>query len=251
MTISSDPASTGIHAFLSLVRKFADFAGRRGVLALLLMMCGAAFESIGLLLLVPLLSLVIGGSTSLSPFRAMMGRFFALLGAHSSLGQLCWLMAGLAVLMLVRGIMITLRDRAVQSLQIEFIDSLRGDLASALAGAGWDQVLRLRHARVLNAMSSDVQRIAMASNYVLQSCVAIVILLAQAALSFALSPTLALFSFALLAVGAAAMVPVLRRAREMGRFIGGANLVLMDSKWQSARICRTASYRNSGRRSAI
>ena len=229
---NSTSARAGLHPLVSLIRKFTQFAGRRGMLALVYIALGAVFESFGLLLLVPLLSLVLGGGTGPAFFRKAMARLFVFLGATSTFGKLAWLMGGFCVLMVIRGVIVTLRERSVMALQIGFIENLRGEIATALAGAGWDKVLRLRHARVLNAMGSDIQRIAMAANYTLHSCVAVAILAAQCVLSFALSPLLALFSFALLIAGAVAMVPVLRRSRAMGSFVGGAQLALLDGTGQ-------------------
>ena len=234
MANSAIPASahTGIRAAYALVRNFAAFSGARGVWALLYIAAGAVFESVGLFLLVPLLSLVTGGSAVPGPVRNVLARIFQILNATTVLGRLSWLMAGFVALMLVRGVVVVLRDRSVWALQIGFIESLRGEIASALADAGWDKVLRLRHARVLHVLGSDIQRISAAANYMLQSCIAIVILAAQVVLSFALSPTLALFSFALLIAGAVAMIPVLRRASDMGHFIGTANMSLLNNAGQ-------------------
>jgi ATP-binding cassette subfamily C protein len=92
--------------------------------------------------------------------------------------------------------------------------------------------MRLRHARVLNILSGDIQRISGASQYLLQGLIAVIILGAQSVLSFALAPTLALFAFALLIVGAVCMVPMLRRARALGRFVTAANLTLLDTASQ-------------------
>ena len=222
-------ARASLRAFFGLVRHFATFAGPRGVLALIYIALGAVFESFGLLLLVPLLSLVIGVGSVPAPLRGAMVHLFGILGAGTTFAKLGWLMGGFSVLMVIRGVTITLRERTVLSLQIGFVENLRGEIATALASAGWDRVLRLRHARVLNVMGSDIQRISMASNYMVHSSVAVVVLAAQCVLSFVLSPLLALFSFALLAMGAAAMVPVLRRSRAMGQFVGGAQLALLDS----------------------
>ncbi|MEI9991498.1 MAG: ABC transporter ATP-binding protein [Rhizomicrobium sp.] len=232
--MKTDPASAraGSRAFLSLVRAIADFAGSRGLLALLYIGLGAVFEGVGLLLIIPFLALVMGMGGAAGGFQRAVADLFAVLGTATASGRLAILMSGFAILMVVRGVVIALRDRTVMSLQIGFVEHLRGAVAEALAGAGWDQVLRLRHARVLTIMSNDIQRISAAMNFLLQAVIASVILLAQCAISFALSPLLALFSFALLVAGAIAMVPVLRRARALGRFVGATNLTLIDNASQ-------------------
>ncbi|HXC56368.1 MAG TPA: ABC transporter ATP-binding protein [Rhizomicrobium sp.] len=234
MAIDTDPASAraGGRAFVSLVRSIAAFAGRRGILALVYVALGALFESVGLILLIPLLALVIGKGAGNGRLQYVTGRIFEAVGVATPFGRLALLLGLFAVLMVIRGVVVSLRDNMAMSLQIGFVEHLRGQVASALAEAGWDQVLRLRHARVMSIMSGDIQRIASAAHFLLQAAIAVVLLLAQCVLSFALSPRLALFSFALLIAGGIAMVPVLRRARLLGRFVSGANMSLIETAAQ-------------------
>jgi ABC-type multidrug transport system fused ATPase/permease subunit len=231
MATDTAPESTRAtgRALLSLVRSLIAFAGRRGVLAALYVVLGAIFESVGLILLIPLLGIVIGGGGGPGLLASTTARVFAAFSIATTFGRLSLLMGGFAILMVIRGIVIALRDTTVVTLQVEFVEHLRAQIAGALASAGWDSVLRLRHARIMNIMSGDIQRIAVAANYLLLTGIAVVILLAQTALSFLLSPGLALLSFALLIVGGLAMVPVMRRARALGRYVGVANLSLIDT----------------------
>jgi ATP-binding cassette subfamily C protein len=229
--INPTSARAGGRAFAAMVRDIADFAGFRGVLAAIYIALGAVFESVGLVLLVPLLGLVIGGAgmgTGSSRYSRLMAQGFGAFGVTTQFGRLALLLGAFTLVMIVRGVVIILRDRTVMGLQISYVENFRSRIANALAQAGWDRVLRLRHARILNIMGSDIQRVGQAAHFLLQSTIASVILLAQCILSFALSPALAMFSFALLAVGAVAMVPTLRRARALGRFVGFQNLSLID-----------------------
>ena len=230
--IDPESARAGWRAFVSLVRDIAAHAGRRGVLAAVYIALGAVFESVGIILIVPLLALVTGSAGGKGWLQRMSVDAFAAYGVTTQLGRISLLLGGFAALMVIRAIVVSLRDNTVQRLQVDYIEDLRGRIAGALASAGWDQVMRLRHARVLNILSGDIQRITGASHYLLQALVAIIILGAQCVLSFLLAPRLALFAFALLIVGAVCMVPVLRRARALGRFLTVANLSLLDSASQ-------------------
>jgi len=231
MSISTQqkPARSGIGAFLSLLRSFSAFAGRRGVLALVYVALGAVFESFGILLIVPLLGVVIGGVPGRAPFGHATNALLAMAAATTPFERLAILMSGFAVLVVSRAVVVTLRDVSVMALQNDFVDRLRAEISAALADAGWERVLRLRHARVLTLMSSDVSRIASATHFLLQAGIAIAILLSQCVLSFWLSPRLALFAFAMLIGGGIMMVPVLRRAREFGRQMGATNQWLLES----------------------
>ncbi|HEX4303142.1 MAG TPA: ABC transporter ATP-binding protein [Rhizomicrobium sp.] len=234
MSLETDTGSAGaaLRALWSLIRSIAAFAGRRGVFAAIYLLLGAVFESAGLILLIPLLGVVIGTGSGSSRLQRTMDPIFAAAGAATQLGRLALLLAGFAVIMVVRGVVIALRDSTVASLQIGYTERLRGDIASSLAAAGWNQVLRLRHARVMSVMSNDIQRIGMAASYLLQTCIAIVILVVQCVLSFILSPWLALLSLALLLASAVAMIPVLRRARAQGHFVSAVNVSLIDTASQ-------------------
>ena len=216
----------------SLVAFLANFAGWRGVMALIYIMLGALFESIGLVLLIPLFSLVIGTGNGNDLLHRTMAAIFAAAGVTTQFGRLSLMLGVFAVLIVVRGILISLRDNTVQGLQIEFIDHLRGEVAKALAAAGWDRILSLQHARILNIMGADIQRISGAAHFVLQAGIALIILLSQTVLSFILSPGLALFSFALLMAGGIAMIPMLRRSRDLGRFVSSTHLTLINMTTQ-------------------
>jgi ABC-type multidrug transport system fused ATPase/permease subunit len=234
MALDTDPASAraGGRAFLSLIRSVAGFAGRRGILALIYVAVAAVFESVGLVLIIPLVTVVIGGHGGDGRIQRVVNAVFGSLGVTTPFDRLAVVLGGFAVVMIVRGVVITLRDITMSSLQVGYVEHMRGRIATALADAGWNQVLKLRHARILAVMGGDIQRISSTVNFLTQALVASVILLAQLVLAFWLSPILALFALALLIVAGIAMIPVLRRARNLGRFISTANHSLLDTTTQ-------------------
>ena len=60
MSLFSKPAFVSLR---SLLRDFARFAGRKGVKAFVFMLLGAFVEGIGIVLLIPFFSVIIGGGT--------------------------------------------------------------------------------------------------------------------------------------------------------------------------------------------
>jgi ABC-type multidrug transport system fused ATPase/permease subunit len=219
---------TGLRSLTILVRTFARYAGRRGAAAIALMAMGAIFESFGIVLIVPLLGVIIGGAAHHGPMWRPLTYSMSALGAQTPFAQLAVLLGGFSLLMILRAVVITLRDVTTQELQIGFTEHLRIQLADALASAGWSGVLRLRHARVFSLMGSEVQRVSLCVHFLLQMAIAAMILVAQCVLAFWLSPELALFSLAMLIAGGVFLVPVLRRAAALGRVLGEANLSLLD-----------------------
>ena len=219
----------------SLARFLADFAryaGRGGVVAALLVAAGAVFESLGLLLLIPILGMVVSSGKSGGAFHRISAAFFEAVGAQTQFARLAMLLATFGVLMLVRAVVVAWRDVRLAELQIGFLESQRASVADLLGAARWDRLVGLRHARITHLMSGDIQRVGAGANFLLQAVVSAVMLATQCVVAFVLAPTLALIAFALLAVMGLALGPMARRAQRMGRYVTGANLSLLDAATQ-------------------
>jgi ATP-binding cassette subfamily C protein len=220
-----EASGASLGAFL---REFINYAGAAGLRAAGLVLSGAVLEGLGLVLLVPLLGLVMGGGHL--PHAATAA--FSLLGADSAFARLAAMLSMFSVLMIVRAVLLRARDVSLLALQLGFVEMKRFGIVRMLAGARWDQVAGLKHARVTHLMSADIQRISQAANFILQCATALVMLAAQAVLALWLSPPLAVISFALLGISAFALLPLLRRARTLGAFLTNANLQLLNSTAQ-------------------
>ena len=177
------------------------------------MALGAILEGVGLLMLVPLAGLLVrsGGRG-----QAIVGHLFDAVGATTQLARLATVLALFVLVVAIRAVVLTKRDRRLAKLLLDTVDQKRVDLIRALAGARWQDVAGLHHARVTSAIGSDIQRIAAAMQYLLQLTVAAVMLTAQWLITLLIAPALALFALSLLAGGAVMLVPSLRRARRLG-----------------------------------
>ena len=211
---------------------FVRYSGRRGVVAAVCVGLGALLESVGVVLLVPILAVVLDTGRKSSWQETLSARLFALTGAETHLQRLALLLCVFAVLMVVRAAVLSKRDVTLAQLQIGFVEELRSRITRQLAWARWDVVARLRHSRISYLMSSDIQSIGSATSFLLQCTVSLTILVTQCALAFVLAPILASFAIVLLAAGAIALGVVLRKARAMGQFVTGSNLSLMNSTAQ-------------------
>jgi ATP-binding cassette, subfamily C, bacterial len=214
------------------LRDFADFAGRGGIAAAGLVAVGAVFEGLSLVLLIPLISLAIGSdlpSSRLGRATAATEHFF---GVQSPLGRLALFLGIFGVLVLVRAVVISFRDVRIAALQTGFVEALRLRIAQCLVGAQWDQVVRLRHARITHLMSGEIQRIGTMTQLFLQFAVSCAMLAAQCALVLLLAPVFAAVALGLLVLGAVLFLPVVRRAHRLGDIMSDANLSLLDSTAQ-------------------
>jgi ATP-binding cassette, subfamily C, bacterial len=219
-----------LHIFL---RDFARFARLKGIVAAVFVALGAMLESFGLVLLIPFLGVVFGaGPAATGGLQNYANALLNQLGASTALGRMIVLLIIFGTLMILRAIVISIRDITLAELQIGFVEEQRVSVMERLAGARWDQLAHLRHARVTQVISGDIQRIGGATHFLLQGMTACAMLLAQCVLAFLLQPILALLAFALLVIGSIALVPVMRRARELGSLVTEANLSLLHSTAQ-------------------
>jgi ATP-binding cassette subfamily C protein len=211
---------------------FARYAGRRLFVAGLLVASGAVFESLGLVLLIPILGVVVDAGNSGGAFHRISAAFFEAVGAQTQFDRLALLLAIFAVLMLVRAVVVAWRDVRLAELQIGFLESQRASVADLLGAARWDRLVGLRHARITHLMSGDIQRVSAGANFLLQSVVSVVMLATQCVVALLLAPALALIAFALLAAIGLALGPMVRRSQQLGRYVTGANLSLLDAATQ-------------------
>jgi len=229
----ADVLATPVAAILrQFLREFAAFAGRTGIFAAFLVAFGAILEGLSLVLIVPLLAIVIEPDSASGRMGKSAATAFQVFGIERPIGQLAFLLALFGVLLVLRAVVISFRDVTVARLQTGFVELQRLRIAERLAAAKWDQVVRLRHARITHVMSGDIQRIGAMAQFLLQCAVAVAMLGAQAALVFLLAPALAAVALGLLALGALAFVGVVRRAHALGRVVTNANLSLLDATAQ-------------------
>jgi ABC-type multidrug transport system fused ATPase/permease subunit len=207
-----------------------------------LMVLGGILEGVGLLLLVPLAGLLVRGGGRAQEFA---GRLFDLLGAQGQLARLGVLLAVFVAVVVVRAVVLAIRDRRLTLLQLEFVEQRRIDLMRALADARWQDVAGLHHARVTNAIGSDIQRIGAAIQYLLQTSVAAVMLTAQWLLTLLIAPALAFLALVLLLTGAVLLVPMLRRARRVGDNVTVGQLQMLHVSGQFLSGLKSAIAQNT------
>jgi ATP-binding cassette subfamily C protein len=219
----SSPAQPGPRAEASaLALGFLAFARWRAAWVAVLIALGSVFDGLGLLFLVPVLGLVVGETGR--PGGRIAGIAAGAVDGFPAQARLPIVLAAFAALMVLRGVVLRLRDRSTETLQLEFVQDVQLRLVRKLSSAGWPAVAGANHARVLQALSVEIHQVGVASGAGLVAAVALVMLLGHCVIVLALAPlagALAL-SFALIAglVGR----PYLQRSRSLGRTIIEAHL---------------------------
>jgi ATP-binding cassette, subfamily C, bacterial len=199
------------------VSDFVRFGGRRMGGAAILVGLGALVEGLGVLMLVPLLAMVTGTGEGSGWIAGLARPVLELFEDQSRLTTLAAFLAVFGCLIAVRSVIILMRDLALTRLQMGFVEDRRLAIIGGLAATDWATVSRLSHARIAHVLSSDVQRCSTAATFAVQASVASVMLTAQLALAFLLSPELAALSLALLVAAALLLGPSLIRAHGRGR----------------------------------
>ncbi|MDB5674886.1 MAG: hypothetical protein JWM65_1868 [Sphingomonas bacterium] len=204
---------------------FAHYAAVKGWIAGGLVGLAAILDGAGLLLLIPIIDAVV--SSPSKPSRTTL--LLESAGAHTPLARLAVMLALFVALSLVRAMVIYARDMALARLQTGFVENLRNGLMRRLAAAPWHRIVALRHARITSLMTSEVSRISSSAQYLIQGSVALVMLVVQGTLAFALAPLLALATAALVSFGAVLTLAAQGRIRDLGTALVGANQALMGS----------------------
>ena len=211
---------------------FLRFMGRRAWGAGVLLVLGALVEGIGLLLLLPILTVVLGAGSSSGWIAGFTQQIVAFIPASAPFWQLAFLLALFAALLAIRSLIMIRRDVTLARLQIGFVESHRLQIIRLIANTRWDVISRLKHGRVTHVLGGDIEACGNAAYLALQCAVNLAMLVGQTLLVLLLSPALALVVIALLSGGALALRPVLRHSRALGTQLTESNLALVTSTTQ-------------------
>lgn len=194
MTTAHGPSSVTAPLRAYFASLLALGKGRQiGLLALVVL--GSFVEGLGIVMLIPLSSVMFGWTTP----DSRLGRIAEPLLSGFGRGEgLALVLAGFLVLMLIRALILIRRDLGLFALSSELVDHWRGRLISALVHAEWRQLRDLNRGNVEFAVTGDVSRLAVGSDQLLRGAVALVQLLVLLALALQLAPLLALSAAALL-----------------------------------------------------
>ncbi len=208
---------TAIRSFLRLVRE----APRAQVAGLVLLMALAGLtEGVGVLLLVPLLETLQGGSNVRSPLIAgLLGRIQAA-GLPPSLGGL---LAAFLVLTALRGGVQYAREIIGAKLQHRLVDTLRERCFAALSSAEWRWVVATRKSDHANLLLTDVGRVGVGLNAGLALAAVLATIPAYLLAAFALSPAMTCLASASGGLVLSMLSGERRKALRLGENLGAAN----------------------------
>ena len=244
MTDSGSAISGLWRQAMAFVHDFAAFAGLAGLMASAVAALAAGFESLGLLLLVPILSLITASDAGTGWTYKFLNQAFEVAGAQTRVARLTLLLGLLAGLVIIRAIIVARRNIMLAQIEMGFIEAVRARLARRLGAAPWPVVSRLQHARVTHLMSRDIHRVGTATHYMVQFAATMVIIGAQIIIAFLLAPLLTLVALILIAIGAAVGLVMLRRAHDFGARLSHMGIALMHETSQFLGGLKLAAGQN-------
>ncbi|MFK7919147.1 MAG: ABC transporter ATP-binding protein [Ilumatobacter sp.] len=205
-----DPTPASLRNFVSHIWA-ADRL--RATLALVLSILATLTESVGLLLLIPLVTqvgLIDGDGSSTQWITAALER----VGIPITLG---WILTTYVALVAIRSIIEAARSIALADLRHRLVDSLRHDLFGAVACAGWAYHLRHRTSDIAHVLSTDIGRVRVGTTAVFEIAARSVAALGYLAVAVRLAPGVTALAVALVAILLLVLSPTLRAARSSGR----------------------------------
>jgi len=226
----------------SFAADFFGFAPRRVMLATIVVGMGALVEGLGIMLLVPLFAAVTGPDGDRIAQAATW--LFDRVGLSGRSDRLAVIMMLFGVLMIVRTALLARRQVLLAQLELDYLARIQQRLVTRLADARWERVARLRHARVVQALGSDVARVGEAALGLLQSLVACAMLVVQVALAMWLSPGLTIVALLLFTLAGAMTRKLLHAARAMGDAVTGLHLRLLDNTGQFLGSLKLSASQN-------
>lgn len=207
-----------------LAADFFGFSRRRSAVVIGLIFGGAVLEGAGIVMLVPIVSLILGGG---APSQAE--PVFAALGLATPGARIVAVLGVFALLLALRFVVLLRRDDALAGLQLDFVKAMRIRAFRALAGGPWSEVSRVSQGPAGHALTRDVDRVGFGVGMIVHGSIALVMLLVQLALALALAPAVTLV-VAALGLGLFRALRWLReRAGHHGRELTAEDLALYQS----------------------
>jgi len=171
-----------------LVSDFLAFSRGRVLPSLALIAAGAALEGVGIVMLVPIVSLILEQNSQ----GSLAAPVFALLGLETAGARMIVALVAFLVVILLRFAVILFRDDLLVGLQQDFVADLRARAFRSLSRKPWAEVARLRHGPVGHALIRDADRASACASNLISGTLAAVTLVIQLGIAVALAPAVTL-----------------------------------------------------------
>ena len=202
------------------LQRFWAYNPRAVIVVLLLNIVCASLEGFGLMLLLPLLSLIgvldhLQGSIHPPVLPALVQEMVQQIPLHQ---RLPGVLLGFLSIVTLQSFLTLIRERQSQSLQLSFVDDLRTTLFGALAKAKWSFLAQHHSSEFLSVLTTDLGRIGTGTIFLLQLATQLALMPVYLYIAFRLSPTMA----ALALITGIILWVLLRKSQKVARHSGMA-----------------------------
>lgn len=221
---------TPIATYRPLIGLLRESTPRQVVSLVVLMVLAGLTEGVGVLLLVPLLALLQGGSASGNALVQAMLDIATVTGGAPSVGGL---LAVFVLLVALRAGIGYLREVRGAALQYGVVDRLRERSFAALLGAEWRWLAARRRSDDAHLLLADINRVGVGLNFGLQLCATLVTVAAYVLAALALSWRMTLVALASGGVILWALAGQRRAAVALGHGLGAAGRAMQANVQES------------------
>jgi ATP-binding cassette subfamily C protein len=209
--------SSNPYNFRSYLKTLYQYTHKQLPLAFGLLLATGLTESIGLVMLVPMLTIIGIGQDSISsnPVAEGISKLFTNLGIPFGLSSVLIIFF---LLIATRAALMFWRDNYLQKVQLEFIDTFRFHFHKVFGQARWSFLMKQRSSDFLHILGNDVSRIGHGTRLLLQSIVSLSLLFVYLLTSLYISPYLTL----LVVIAGGLLLWVLRRFQQQALQLGSA-----------------------------
>ena len=228
----------------ALVRSILRYIRPSAVQTALVVILAAILEGAGIMLLLPVAEVIFaqGGDAAWQGTGVTQQVIGVLrdVGATTTMQQLAVIGGGFVALVIVRAAILLRRDVLLMELTQGFVDAERHRFFGKLAAAQWPVIKRYRRAHLLDMMTNNIERVAVAMDFLARTLVTFALGLALLATAFIVSSVLGIALLAMLAAGLVFAFAWSRRSHAAGEALNLAHRSVMSETTRFLEGLKTA-----------
>lgn len=217
---------------LHFLKDVAGFGGRKSILAVFLAILAALTEGVGIFMLIPILDAFSNTGKVTSGVSGVVIDALARFAGMAGVDPLPLALFVFAFAIVARAMIVGARKIVVTQLQIDYFRGKQLDLTRSLAYAPWQNIVGMRHARVTQLLSHDLNRVGMVAIGLISLIVAGLTMAILFGLALVLAPGIAMIAVGMGLVTGLISRPLVKQARTLGASVTATNLKLLNDVGQ-------------------
>ena len=179
------------------------------------MFTAAILEGLGLFMIVPFLNFFAGNSDS--SLAKSISDGFAFVGLTSLEGQLIAVFFGFFLLIVLRSMLIWMREIRLTNLASTFVDHWRLRIFSAIAKTPWIVATGFERTDLEHAITNDIGRLSTGTDQLLRGSIKLLMLFVQLIVAMLIAPLLSILALGLIGLTSLLVFPLVRKAHHFGQ----------------------------------